>query len=512
MQRSRIEALLAGFPKLADSGTQHTTVEQDNVRFVYQPLDELYMVLITNRQSNILQDIDSLHLFAQVVTSTCKTLDEREILRNAYELLSAFDEIVTLGYRENLTISQIKTFLEMESHEERIQEIISRVCGPRIEIRLPANAMAIRTRSWRLRRSVSGKQSSWRCSARRFPEVAETQSPEHQSIPHTHHPLEIPLQTPTTRTKQRRTNHSSIHPCEVELNILLTSYRASAPKGKGMQLGKKSKTTDMFERVRGDMGAEMEEPISSPLIQNTPAVQPETSQPSGTSASSDRDAIHVTIAETINAKLSREGAVSSIEVKGDLQLRISDPTLTKVKLDLVANAAHGVSFKTHPNVDKGQFNNSKAIQMSNLAKGFPVNNSVGVLRWRCTPKVDDASALPITFTVWVNKGSDDTYNITVEYELTGTDSLKDVTVIIPYATSEPAVSSFDATYEVSGDSLEWTIGLVDQENASGSFEFEAQAGDENEFFPMQVKFGKTFPYIDVDVSCPDRFWSRTIAN
>lgn len=101
------------------------------MRFVYQPLDELYIVLITNRQSNILQDIDSLHLFAQVTASICKSLDEREILRNAFELLSAFDELVTLGYRENLSLSQIKTFLEMESHEERIQEIIERVCfGP----------------------------------------------------------------------------------------------------------------------------------------------------------------------------------------------------------------------------------------------------------------------------------------------------------------------------------------------------------------------------------------------
>lgn len=125
--RSRLEALLASFPRAAESGTQHTTVEDENVRFVYQPLDELYMVLITNKQSNILQDIDSLHLFAQVVTSTCKSLEEREILKNAYELMSAFDELVTLGYRENLTISQIKTFLEMESHEERIQEIIARV-------------------------------------------------------------------------------------------------------------------------------------------------------------------------------------------------------------------------------------------------------------------------------------------------------------------------------------------------------------------------------------------------
>lgn len=127
MQRSRVEALLASFPKLADSASQHTTVEQDNVRYVYQPLDELYMVLITNRQSNILQDIDSLHLFAQVVTSVCRSLDEREILKNAFELLSAFDEIVNLGYRENLTMSQIKTFLEMESHEERVALIIESV-------------------------------------------------------------------------------------------------------------------------------------------------------------------------------------------------------------------------------------------------------------------------------------------------------------------------------------------------------------------------------------------------
>ena len=269
-----------------------------------------------------------------------------------------------------------------------------------------------------------------------------------------------------------------------------------------MQLGKKSKTTDMFERVRGDMGAEVEEASSSPLVPNHPTQAPAEhaqAQPSRISSSLDRDAIHVTIAETINAKLSREGSLNSLEVKGDLQLRISDSTLTKVKLDLVANSSHGVQFRTHPNVDRGLFNSSKAVQMSNTTKGFPVNNSVGVLRWRATPKADDTSAVPITFTVWVNKGSDDTYNITVEYELTGADPLKDVTVIIPYATSEPAVSSFDAQYEVSGDSLEWTIGLVDEANATGSFEFEAQAGDENEFFPMQVKFGKTKPFIDVDV-------------
>ena len=185
--RSRIEGLLASFPKLADSGTQHTTVEQDNVRYVYQPLDELYMVLITNRQSNILQDIDSLHLFAQVVTSICKSLDEREILRNAYELLSAFDELVTLGYRENLSLGQIKTFLEMESHEERIQEIISRVCYTRLSLLELGSILMFpyRTRSWKLQRSGREKQSSSSYSGKRWLGVVEVLPLERHRTRHT---------------------------------------------------------------------------------------------------------------------------------------------------------------------------------------------------------------------------------------------------------------------------------------------------------------------------------------
>lgn len=459
--RSRIEGLLASFPKLADSGTQHTTVEQDNVRYVYQPLDELYMVLITNRQSNILQDIDSLHLFAQVVSSICKSLDEREILRNAYELLSAFDEIVTLGYRENLSLGQIKTFLEMESHEERIQEIISR--NKELEATEERKRKAKQLELQRKEMARSGRSA-----------VPRTPS----------YPVYTPPPRPTT--------HDNYDSYEAEKN---RSYKATAPKGKGMQLGKKSKTTDMFERVRGDLGtSQIEE--STPLVPQSMSAT-EATPSARASISTDRDAIHATIAESISAKISREGTLKSFNVKGDLQLRISDPSFTKVKLDLVANATHGAQFRTHPNVDKVLFNNSKAVQLRDTSKGFPVNNSVGVLRWTASATTGDA--LPITFTVWTNQGSDESWTITVEYELSGSDSLRDVTVTIPYITSEPAVSSFDAVYEVSGDSLEWSVGTIDESNSTGAFEFEAQAKDESEFFPMSVRFSKSKPLIDVDV-------------
>lgn len=54
MPRSRIEGLLASFPKLTSTGQQHTIAENEHVRFVYQPLDELFIVLITNRQVIVL--------------------------------------------------------------------------------------------------------------------------------------------------------------------------------------------------------------------------------------------------------------------------------------------------------------------------------------------------------------------------------------------------------------------------------------------------------------------------
>ncbi|KAJ5332720.1 hypothetical protein MYU51_015319 [Penicillium brevicompactum] len=464
ISRSRIEALLASFPKLADSGTQHTTVEQDNVRFVYQPLDELYIILITNRQSNILQDIDSLHLFAQVTTSICKSLDEREILRNAFELLSAFDELVTLGYRENLSLSQIKTFLEMESHEERIQEIIER--NKELEASEERKRKAKQLEMQRKEAARSG-----RTAAPRTPSYPVYTPPARPSVPDTYDSYEA--------EKKK-------------------SFAKPIPtRGKGMQLGKKSKATDIYEKVRGDMGPEIEE--DSPLVAQR-APSPVQDIPSARqSLNTDREPVQLTIAETISATLTREGALKSFEVKGDLQLRISDPSFTKLRLDCQAIPTHGAQFRTHPNVDKALFAESSTIQLKDTTKRFPANNSIGVLRWRVASSADNAEILPITFTVWVNKGSDST-TVTVEYELTGEDSLRDVVVTIPYGSSEPAVSSFDAVYEVSGDSLDWNLGAVDESNASGSFEFESSDADENEFFPMSVRFTKSKPFVDVDVS------------
>lgn len=59
----------------------------------------------------------------------CRAMEEQEILDHAFELIFAFDEIVALGYRESVNLAQIRTFTEMDSHEEKMYEAVREVRG-----------------------------------------------------------------------------------------------------------------------------------------------------------------------------------------------------------------------------------------------------------------------------------------------------------------------------------------------------------------------------------------------
>ena len=57
----------------------------------------------------------------------CKNVEEAEIISQSFPLIFAFDEIIALGYRENVNLAQIRTFTEMDSHEEKVFQAIRQV-------------------------------------------------------------------------------------------------------------------------------------------------------------------------------------------------------------------------------------------------------------------------------------------------------------------------------------------------------------------------------------------------
>ena len=183
MPRMRIENLLATFPKLVGADKQHNTVETAEVRYVYQPIENLMVLLMTNKLSNIVADLELLRLFAkarppfplrpppgpshasrcgrQVLTEYCPgEIEEANVCKHAFELVFAFDEVVAMGHKENVTMRDIQINIEMESHEEKLGSMAK---GPPWAVpELGSDASSERTlRLWAAQDSQGERQDHW---------------------------------------------------------------------------------------------------------------------------------------------------------------------------------------------------------------------------------------------------------------------------------------------------------------------------------------------------------------
>ncbi|ORX98913.1 clathrin adaptor, mu subunit [Basidiobolus meristosporus CBS 931.73] len=471
MPRSRIEGLLASFPKLTGTGQQHTTIETDNIRYVYQPLEDLYMVIITNRQSNILQDIDTLHLFARVVSDTCHPTDESEILYHSFELLSAFDEIVSLGYRENVNLAQIRTIIEMESHEEKIQEMIAKNKEREAKEELKRKAKQLEMQ--RKEMAKSGRSFSGSGSFGSSGPMGGSYKPG--------------MNEPTSYATQSEVeSHSYSNP---------TPTPAPAPSGKGMKLGRSQKSQDFMEVLKSETGTSELENLTEKLSVSSPVEQISSPQ-------IPTESVHIQIEERISVVADRDGGLQNMEVKGDLVLRVSDPDLAHLKLILNPLTKEGIQFKTHPNVDKKLFNSEHCVALKDPSRPFPLNTSLGVVKWRYSSKDEDS--IPLAINCWPSPSGDGSCDVNIEYELLSDElELKDVVISIPIpGGTTPTVGDVDGHYNFDRSSrcLDWEIPIVDQDNKSGSLEFSVGSDDTNAFFPVNVSFVSEQTYSGIEVS------------
>jgi len=474
MNRLRVEGLLAAFPKLIGHAKQHTFVETDAVRYVYQPLENnLYLLLITTKASNIVEDLGTLRLLAKVVPDVAGGFQENAINESAFELIFAFDEVLTAGgYKEDVSLSAIQTNLLMDSHEEKIAIALqkSKQEAARAEMQKKAKTF----QDEKMRNAFSGQGSSGPTG--RMEGFGGGGHPSQGSFMDQFQP---PNQQDQRQAIQEEYNpYAALQQPKTTAPVAPKVLARSGMKLGGLGGGKKDSLISAMaaeDNLFGGaskggaadfgFGAPIPPPVAAP---STP--------------------LTLSLDEKITVNMNREGAVESCEVKGILNLTANtDAGAVAVVAVNKAQLPPTFTFATHPKVDKKVYERQGVLSLKG-GKGFPVGRGVGILRW----SYGNDDAAPISINCWPEDEGNGRILVSIEMELTRTDLvLHDVNILLPLGTqSPPAIESIDGQmkHDPAAGMMCWHFDTVDANNSSGSLEFSVDGSNPEVFFPIQIGF------------------------
>ncbi|KAK9809010.1 hypothetical protein WJX72_007862 [[Myrmecia] bisecta] len=469
MSRIRIEGLLAAFPKLIGTGKQHTYVETENVRYVYQPMEGLYLLLVTNKSSNILEDVETLRLLSKVVPEVVPSMDEDGIGHGAFDLIFAFDEVISLGYRDSVTAQQVKQNTEMESHEEKLHKMI-------IQSKINDTKDVMKRKAMEIDKNKLERAKDTRSSA--YMPTTSSLSGMGGRGGFGSAASDVDSNTPTFSRPEPGFGSTFNKPAE----------RPS----KGMQLGKAKKANDFLESLRAE-GEVVE-------VDNGHAAAASSARgPAAVVAPS--EPISIVVEEKLQVALNKDGGMENMEVQGTMSLQVLLEQEAWIKVAITSGENPGYQFKTHPNIDKALYSSQNVLGLKDPERPFPSGAPLGILKWRFQTR--DESMVPLSINCWPSASGGDSY-VNIEYECTTDSDLQNVVVAIPLPpmSSGPKVNQCDGDYHYDPRKslLLWSIDLIDDTNRSGAMEFVTPVTASDTFFPVEVSFTSAKTLCDVSVA------------
>ena len=419
MTRIRIEGLLAALPRLMTPGSQHTFIETDSVRYLYQPFEGMLIVLVTNKGSNIVEDLEILRRMGMLMTEIVppspdqgqgSKRTELEVSETAFEIMFAFDELLSMGYRNNITIEGVMTALDMQSQEEEMAIESIKIQLAQVKIKTKEEEKRIK------------KQKEHLKEGRSPPQTFETNTPK----------MEVdPLPEPAVAVKQQPT-------------------RKSATGMKVGGLNKKSKK-DTFAAILEEDGVEA--PVEKAKGGAAPRAQ-------GSSAASDQADVVVGVKEQITASFDSEGNLLEVpKVKGILSLTVPNKEHSFFELQFKTKGLDRKNFDMRPNpkLDNKLFEETALLRSKPETKqAFPLGQPQQILRWGLRPQA--SFEVPLTLSIW---GDED--NILVQYELSDdTKEFVNAVVRIPACGETGVVEEDDIChYSPEQDCFIWQINKID---------------------------------------------------
>ena len=443
--RSQIEGHLGAFPKLiATSG--HAYIDAESVRFVYQEIGELYIVLVVSKDSNIVEDLAAVSLLTDVTGQVASKFDEEAVLSHGLDLVFAYDECVFDGFRQNVTAADVGMFLKMESREEKEADWIRM----KKEVRAASEMrMKMQKLSEERRGGASGVTGL--------------------------------IKTLTGQVTSVGNTEVTAAPTSPVVEVERPAPRPTRPARGGMDLTRTSRTR--AEQVMAEEG--LSEAVSRPARTKPVEVAP---------------GLRVLLMEKFTAVMSRLGAVKEVAVEGRLVAAAGKPA--HVHIQTAGDVKQGkYRFKLMQQPRGSLWQTEKKLEFDNTSGKYGANAEVTLLCWRMTSTDEDD--LPITVGCWVPQQTQTASTFSIEVELKKEGFKCDATeIVVQINGPDVDVSHCDGSTEVYARDgyLKWTLEPLDDQNPRAELEFTVKACEEDSFFPVTVSFESPTTICDIDVT------------
>ena len=378
-------------------------------------------------------------------------------------------KVITFGgYREPITLQQIRSNLEMESHEERLHNMIKQSKVESAKDQARAAATTIREKRDSAMEGIGGGGGGpMGMGGGDF-----NRDRGYSGSPSSFQPPSVPTpDVPSISAAPSR-------PAAVKGMSLM----AAGGKNKSLEdaLYKEDKLMPVIPKAI---------PSSSSGAAPPPAPTPSIVHP-----------IMLVLNERVNCSATRDGSIESFDVKGSLTLTASDDDVALCSVQMNATQSEMFNFTTHPKVNKAVYEQSGLLQLKDTTKGFPSQRPVGILKWSHSSATEDF--VPLKINCWPEEEARGQINVSIEYSMEQSLVLHNVVIRIPLGTSNPPnIISMDGMYKHNAQAGEllWTVDMIDSSNSSGSLEFSIQQRDTDAFFPINVEFSSPQLYCDLEV-------------
>ena len=450
-RRDQIEGQLGAFPKLVQFAG-HSYIETDRMRFVFQEVGDLYIVILVSKDSNLVSDLEAISLLCDVTRKIVGDVNEEKVINKGIDLIFAFDECIFDGFRQNYNVSNIVQFLKMDSAEETEYN--------RIRAEKEAIAAAnLRKHVSELEEKKMGGKASF------IPSILQNSINNFQRQPNEY--------------QFDNANYSSQIKTE-------SSYRPSKPPTRGMSLSRSAGAKSKAQQVMAEEGIDLSN------IKNesqTPPIQT-------TSNSND---FLITLHEKFTAIVSRLDAVREIGIEGRLMASIGRKFKANIFID-ADKLPNTYKYKVMQQPKGTLWADTKSLIYDNTGPRYGPGNDVTLLCWRRTSTNNED--IPLNISCWVQQGrSSSTFSCDVELKKQGF-ILNQVEISIPVVDPR-GVNVATCTGEVeiyeNDQLLKWSLEPLTEQSSHGELEFSVPTCEDDVFFPVTISFNASSTICDIEI-------------